>query len=170
MLVCTAILVNTLMASMLKTSYISYGGTAAIVTSMALVTGLDAVAANKATVVSALLIAAIADNLVDSLSIHVYQESARMELRSAWRGTLVNFLTRLAVCSSFVVPVTLLPLGGAVYVVAAWGAILLAVLTSIIARQRKTAVVPEVLRHLLMAVVVIVLSRLIGFWISLQWQ
>jgi hypothetical protein len=41
---------------MIKPTRISFGGTAAIVTSMALIAGLDAAKAGKATMVSALLI------------------------------------------------------------------------------------------------------------------
>jgi hypothetical protein len=62
---------------MIKTTRISFGGTAAIVTSMALIVGLDAANAGRAAMVSALLIAAVADNLTDSLSVHMYQESER---------------------------------------------------------------------------------------------
>src|SRR5690348_9759853 len=71
-------------ATMVKPARISFGGTAAIVTSMALITGLAAANASKGSVVSALLIAAIADNLTDSLSVHVYQESEGLEQRDAF--------------------------------------------------------------------------------------
>jgi hypothetical protein len=52
---------------MINPTRVSFGGTAAIVTSMALMAGFDAANAGRATLVSALLIAAIADNLTDSL-------------------------------------------------------------------------------------------------------
>src|ERR1017187_5090628 len=48
----------------------SFGATAAIVTSIGLIIGLDAATATKATILSGLLIVAIADNLTDSLSVH----------------------------------------------------------------------------------------------------
>lgn len=73
---------------MIKTTRISFGGTAAIVTSMALITGLDAANAGRAAMVSALLIAAVADNLTDSLSVHMYQESERLEEKEAFMGTV----------------------------------------------------------------------------------
>ena len=92
---------------MIKPTRISFGGTAAIVTSMALIAGLDAAHAGRATMVSALLIAAVADNLTDSLSVHTYQESERLEQREAFVGTLTNFATRFIVCLSFVLIVVL---------------------------------------------------------------
>ena len=52
---------------MIKPSRVSFGGTAGIVTSMALIAGLDAAKAGRASTVGALLIAAVADNLTDSL-------------------------------------------------------------------------------------------------------
>ena len=65
-----------------KISRISYGGTAAIVTSMALITGLNTVGTGKSTLITALLIVALADNITDSLSIHIYQESERLCVNS----------------------------------------------------------------------------------------
>jgi hypothetical protein len=50
---------------------ISFGATSATVTSMGLITELGAAAAEKATILSGLLIVALADNLTDSLSLHV---------------------------------------------------------------------------------------------------
>jgi hypothetical protein len=79
---------------MKKISRIGFGGTAAIVTSMALITGLNAVGTGKSALITALLLAALADNLTDSLSIHIYQESERLDEREAFIGTLSNF-TRL---------------------------------------------------------------------------
>jgi len=57
--------------------------------------------------VSALLIAALADNLTDSLSIHMYQESECLEQREVFVGTVTNFATRFIVCLSFVLIVAL---------------------------------------------------------------
>ncbi len=49
----------------------SFGGPAAVVTSLGLIIGLDAAPAARATIVGSLLIVAIAGNLTDSLSIHI---------------------------------------------------------------------------------------------------
>jgi len=57
---------------MAKLTTLSYGGTAAIVTGMGLVVAFDAGTTSKATLISSLLVVAIADNLADSLAIHVY--------------------------------------------------------------------------------------------------
>jgi hypothetical protein len=82
----------------LKIANLSFGSTAAIVTSMALIFGLDAATATKSTIVSGLLIVALADNLTDALSMHVYEEShRRLAPREAFWATFGNFVARLAV-------------------------------------------------------------------------
>ena len=124
----------------------SFGGTSAIVTSMGVIIGLGAASAELATVVSGLLIVAFADNLSDSLSIHMYQEAEKLEGRTAFRATLTNFVTRILVA-----------LG--------WGCALLASISCMLARARSVGVAPEVVKHLGMAVLVIGASRVIGLWI-----
>lgn len=151
-----------------KLNRISYGGTAAIVTSMALIMGLDAVHASEKTIISALLIAAVADNLTDSLSVHIYQESERLSQREAFIGTLSNFATRLALCLSFVAIVVLLPATRALGAALAWGTLLLAALSWALARERQASALSEVVKHLVVAALVILVSRLIGGWINTQ--
>ena len=101
----------------MKVGNVSFGGTAAIVTSVALIFGLDAATATKGTIVSGLLIVALADNLTDALSMHVYQESERrLEPREAFIATSSNFVTRLLLALTFVLLVVMLPLASAVVV------------------------------------------------------
>src|SRR5512143_3698529 len=104
----------------MKIGNVSFGGTAAIVTSVALIFGLDAATATKSAIVSGLLIVALADNLTDALSMHIYQESERrLEAREAFILTWSNFVTRLAVALTFVLLVLLLPVGSALVATAA---------------------------------------------------
>ena len=152
-------------ARMLKTSRISYGGTAAIVTSTALIAGLSAADTTKPVIVSALLIAALADNLTDALSVHIFQESEQLDEKDAFTGTLTNFATRLLLCVSFVCLVLLLPRTHAAEAAIGWGALLLAALSYLVARERKLNPLLEVAKHLGVASTVIVVSMLIGHWI-----
>ena len=145
-----------------KISRISYGGTAAIVTSMALITGLNSVVTGKSTLITALLVVALADNITDSLSIHIYQESAQLDEREAFIGTLSNFTTRLLGSLSFVFiivefPPTVVVLGSIV-----WGNLLLSVLTYFLARERNVRILPEVIKHLVVAAVAIIISKIIA--------
>ena len=143
----------------------SFGGTAAIVASVALIVGLDAAALPKVAIVSSLLIVALADNLTDSLSIHVYQESERLEPRKAFLATITNFTARLLVSLSFVLLVLLLPTRAAIVAALAWGLLLLGLLSWVIARQRRVRPIPEIAKHLAVAAFVIFVAEAIGEWI-----
>ena len=151
---------------MFRTSRISFGGTAAIVTSMALINGLCAAEATKPIIVSALLIAALADNLTDALSIHTFQESEQLNQKHVFTGTLTNFITRLLLSISFVFLVGLFPLELVDKVAIVWGMLLLATLTYLVARERKAKPMPEVVKHLLVASAIIIASKLIPSWIG----
>ena len=144
---------------------LSYGGTAAIVTGMGLVVAFDAGTSSKAALVSSLLVVAIADNLADSLAIHVYQESENLPSRRAFRSTVANYVTRLMVAGSFALLALLTPAHSLVPVVLAWGMALLCTLTYFVARGRRVSPGLEVIKHLAVAIVVIIVSRVIGAWI-----
>lgn len=133
---------------------------------MALIAGLNAAGVGRVSVISALLIAAVADNLTDSLSVHMYQESERLDQKEAFIGTMSNFGTRLIICLSFVLIVVVLPgqvavLGGLI-----WGMSLLAVLSYMLARHRRVSGLSEVGKHLGVAFTVILVSKILGHWIA----
>jgi len=143
----------------------SYGATSAVVTGMALVTGLDAANSTRLTIIAGLLIFAVADNLSDSLSIHIYQESERLDERAALRATLANFATRLGVSLSFVLIVLLAPAAVAVIAAVIWGNGILCAMTALLARERGVPVATEIAKHLALAAAVIVASKGIGAWL-----
>ena len=58
---------------------------------------------SKPTIIAGLLIIGFADNLTDLVSIHIYQESEKLEQHSALRSTLGNFVTRLVISLSFAI-------------------------------------------------------------------
>ena len=149
-----------------RPTWISFGGTAAIVTSMGLILGLDAAEGSRQAIVGALLIVALADNLSDSLSVHAYQEAEGLERREAFFSTLANFVTRLLVVSSFVAMVVALPHEWLPVTAGAWGFVLLALLTHRLARARDAPVAKEIGKHLVVAALVVAISRWVGTWIS----
>jgi VIT1/CCC1 family predicted Fe2+/Mn2+ transporter len=138
----------------------SFGSTAAVVTSMGIIVGFDAATMPRATVVTGLLVIALADNLSDSLSIHVYQESERLEARAAFRATVTNFLARLIVAMTFVAIVVLLPARWTTPASVGWGVLLLSALSVSVARARGAPPALEIAKHLAVASAVIALSRL----------
>ena len=151
---------------MLNPRKFTFGATSAIVTSMGLIVGLRAAGGGAATIVSALLIAGFADNMTDSLSIHMYQESERLEESTAFRTTLTNFAVRILAALSFVAIVLALPPASAGIAALLWGCLLLTAVSYALARERGVGPLLEVAKHLGVAFLVIAASRLIGVGIA----
>jgi VIT1/CCC1 family predicted Fe2+/Mn2+ transporter len=152
---------------MLKLNRVSFGGTAATVTSIALIIGLNTANASQKAIITALLIAGLADNLTDSLSVHIYQESERLQEREAFFGTLTNFAARLSLSLSFVLLVAALPISAATTAALIWGTLLLGAMSYLLARERQVSPFPEVVKHLVVAYLIIFASKGIGYWISI---
>jgi VIT1/CCC1 family predicted Fe2+/Mn2+ transporter len=144
----------------------SFGATAAIITSMGLIIGFNATTATQSTILSGLLIVAITDNLTDSLSVHIYQESEMPEPRAAFQATLTYFSARLGLSLSFVFLMMILPLAIAVIASILWGLSLLMGLSYVAARARKLPVLREIAKHVAVAVAVMLSSTLIGHMIA----
>lgn len=139
----------------------AFGATAAVMTSMALIAGLGSANSTRTSIVTGLLILGIADNLSDTLGIHIHEESGSQNPR-VFGLSISNYFTRLAVVCSFIVLVLLLSADVARIAAVVWGVILLSVLTYFIARAREVHPVPEIAKHLAVAAGIIVLSQLIG--------
>ena len=140
----------------------SFGMTSAIVTNLALIVGLDSTANAKVSIVASILVIALADNISDSLGIHIYQESEQLERKEIWFSTATNFLARLLVSLTFIFIIIWLPIATAVASSVAWGLLLLAGLSYIIARDEGGNPYLEILRHLGIAIAVIMASEWLG--------
>ncbi len=147
---------------MVDVSKFSLGATAAIITSMGLVAGLDQGEGAKTGVVTGLLVIAIADNISDSLGFHIYRESQGASLREIRSSTFWYFLVRLLVALSFVAIVVLASSRVAFAVCTIWGLALLSILSWLIAKRRKARPLLEVALHLVVALLVIAGCKLLG--------
>lgn len=143
----------------------SFGATAAITTSMALIVGLSSADSGKKGIVGGLLIIAVADNLSDTLSIHIYEEG-KAGAATPISTSISNYLARLLVACSFVLLVLALPLDPARWVSVVWGALLLSALSYFIAQRKGVKPTLEIAKHLIVAAVVIALSQVIGDFIA----
>jgi vacuolar iron transporter family protein len=152
----------------MKIREFSIGMTAAIVTSMGLIAGLAQGGGTKTSIIAGLLIFAVADNISDSLGIHIYKESEGASRKEITLATLGNFIIRLLLALTFVLIIILLDPHDAFIVASIWGLILLTVLSYEIARIKKSNPMREIIYHLIIAIVVIIGSRFIGSFISSQ--
>jgi hypothetical protein len=145
---------------------VSFGAASAIVTSMGMIIGFGAASISKPTIIAGLLIVGLADNVTDSLSIHIYQESERLEQKAAFRATIGNFATRLIISLSFLVLVFAFSGANMLLACLGWGVLLLATLTWFVAKNRNANVLTEVVKHLAVAATVIAASLAAGKFIS----
>ena len=126
-------------------SRFSFGITAAIITSMGIIAGLSYGVASRSSIVAGLIIVAIADNISDTMSIHIYKESEGASRREINTTTYGNFLIRLAVVLTFIGIVVLFPANLAVIFCSVWGMILLACLSYAIAKMKNANLYYEII-------------------------
>jgi len=143
----------------------SFGATSAIITNLAIIAGLDTLTHPKVSIIASMLVVALADNIADSFGIHIYQESECIDNQEIWFSTLSNFFTRIFVSLTFIFLVAVLPLNLAVFCSIFWGLFLLAILSYTIAKNRKVNPYSEILKHISIAIFVIILSHFIGRYI-----
>lgn len=143
----------------------SFGATSAIITNLALITGLDASSNAKIEILAGLLIIALADNLSDALGIHIHQETEFAKASEVWFSTFTNFSARLLISAVFVLLVLILPLKTAIICSVAYGFAVLAAISVIVAREKARNVYLLVLEHVAIAALVVITSHKLGHWI-----
>jgi VIT1/CCC1 family predicted Fe2+/Mn2+ transporter len=148
----------------------SFGATSAIITNLGIITGLDTLSHPKLSIISALLVIALADNMSDSFGIHIYQESEHVGKKEVWISTLTNFFTRLLVSLTFIALIIALPVNLAVICSVVWGLFILTVMTYTIAKQSNISPYPAILTHIVIAAVVVIASNYIGAFVIAGFQ
>jgi VIT1/CCC1 family predicted Fe2+/Mn2+ transporter len=144
-------------------SRFSFGVTAAVITGLAVIVGLDEFTNPKMSIIGALLVMALADNITDSLGIHIYRESQfNCPDNDSHSHTVGNFLSRLGILAIFVLIIYILPIAYAVILSIAFGLLLLSILSYLIAKKQGTNPFSAVLQHVGIAVLVILGSHLLG--------
>jgi VIT1/CCC1 family predicted Fe2+/Mn2+ transporter len=146
----------------LKQTKFSFGATSAIITNLALITGLDTLTHPKLSIIGGILAIALADNISDSVGIHIFQESECISNKEVWVSTFTNFLTRLLVSLTFIILVGVLPIELAVVLSTIWGLMLLVIMSYTIARDRGSNPYLVILEHISIAILVITASHIVG--------
>jgi vacuolar iron transporter family protein len=140
----------------------SFGSTSAIITNIALIIGLDSAINAKIAIIGSLLVMALADNISDTLGIHMYQESEGLSRKKVWLLTLTNFLSRFVTSLGFIAIIVIFPLQIAVILSLVYGLTILSTVSYLIAKSRNIHPWTSISEHLIIAVIVIILSRLAG--------
>jgi VIT1/CCC1 family predicted Fe2+/Mn2+ transporter len=145
----------------------SFGLTSGIITTLGLIVGLDSGTHSKSVVIGGVITIAIADAFSDALGIHISEESANIHSqRTIWESTLATFIAKFVFALTFLVPIIFLSLSTAVYISIAWGFLALGVLSYNIAKSAKTEPLGVISEHLLIALVVIIITHLVGDFIG----
>jgi len=146
---------------------IVFGATSGVITTTGLLTGLYAGTGSVTAVLGGILVIAVADAMSDALGIHLAEEADPAATTShIWAATISTFFAKFLFASSFAVPLLLLPLRTAVIASIAWGMSVIVVLSYFLARTNKERPIPIIAEHLGIAILVVLLSHLIGAWVG----
>ena len=148
-----------------KTRFV-FGGASAIITIMGLIVGLSYGPNAKTNIIASVLVMGVADNISDSLGIHIFQEAEGRPVREVWISSLTNFTTRFGVSLLFVAIILLFPLKSAVIYSVVLGFLLLSFISYAIAVYNKTNPSKAVLEHIAIAAIVILASDFFGDWLG----
>lgn len=150
-------------------SGLGFGVTSGIITTLGLMVGLYSGTHSSLVIIGGVLTIAIADTFADSLGMHVAKETINeYSTKEVWEATISTFITKFLVAMSFVIPLLLFRLSIAILVSIIWGILLLSTFSFYVARTRKEKELPIVIKHLSIAIVVIIttyyLQGLIEIW------
>ena len=140
----------------------SFGVTSAIMTSLAVVIGLSG-ATNNITIITALLIIAIADNISDSFGIHIYQESKCINPKEVKTTTTNNFIARMLITFVFILFVIYMPINLSIIFSIIFGITILTVLSYLISKSQKISPYYSIIRHLTIAIILMVSSFILKY-------
>jgi len=144
-----------------------FGATSGVITTLGLITGLNAGTQSITAVLGGIFVIAVADSMSDALGIHLAEEAdPATDHEHVWQATITTFLTKFVFALSFAVPLLLLPLGPAVIASIAWGMLVIVVLSYFLARSQNESPWFIILEHLGIAILVVVLSHFIGVWVA----
>jgi vacuolar iron transporter family protein len=147
--------------------YLSFGLTSAVMTSMAVIMGFSTSSHAQGTIVTALLILAIADNISDSFGVHIQEESELKSREDVRKATFRNFIARLMLTLVFILYVLLLPMIFAVVLSVATGILILIFLSISISKQRKTRSASAIIQHLALAIAILAVSYYLRHFIDM---
>jgi VIT1/CCC1 family predicted Fe2+/Mn2+ transporter len=144
-----------------------FGATSGVITTLGLITGLNAGTQSITAVLGGILVIAVADSMSDALGIHLAEEAdPETDHEHVWQATITTFLTKFVFALSFAVPLLLLPLDLAVMASIAWGMLVIIVLSYFLALSQNESPWHIILEHLGIAILVVVLSHFIGAWVA----
>lgn len=129
--------------------------------------GLHSGTHSRSVVLGGILTIAIADAFSDALGIHISEESENKHTsREIWISTVATFIAKFLFAITFVIPVIMLPLTHAILASVIWGVLLLGIFSYYLAKSQNVNPWWVVGEHLFTAIVVVLITHIIGDLIS----
>lgn len=148
-----------------KLTNYTFGSASAIITNISLIVGL-AGNVSKTGIIGGLLVIGVADNISDSLGIHIYKESEAVNKKESLISTVGNFTARLVISFTFILIIQFLPANQAQIAAIVWGLFLIAAISYFISKYNKANLFLEIIKHITAALIVIAASKYIGSLIN----
>jgi VIT1/CCC1 family predicted Fe2+/Mn2+ transporter len=138
-----------------------------VITTLGLIVGLNSGTHSRPVVIGGILTIALADAFSDALGIHVSEEADhRHSAHQVWVATIATFFTKLFFSLTFLLPIIFFQLSHAIMISLVWGLVILVALSYFIAKVQKSSPVKVIFEHVLIAMVVIIATHFLAFWIS----
>jgi predicted adenylyl cyclase CyaB len=142
---------------------LAFGITSGILTTIGVLVGVNSATADRLSVVAAVVAIAVADSCSDAFGMYMAKMSERSAApKQALRHALGTLVGKAFLPLTFLVPLLVLPLGVAVWLDLAWGALALALLSAEQAVVEQRAIARRIARNLGLALVIIAASALAG--------
>lgn len=147
---------------------LSFGLTSGVITTLGMVVGVNASTSSRLAVIAGIVAIAIADAFSDAVAMHVSEESEGGHFRrEVMEATVATFLAKFIFAMTFVVPILFLPLQMAVLIDLVWGLSILTLFNYLLARSQDEGVIRVILEHLAIATVVILITYIVGLFLSI---
>jgi len=79
-----------------------FGSAAAIITNLGIIAGLFSSHNARGNIIGSILVIAVADNISDTLGIHIYQEAEGLKAKEVWISSFTSIISRFVVSLIFV--------------------------------------------------------------------
>lgn len=157
---------NKLMENSIKKG-LSFGLASGVITTLGLMVGMYSGTRSQSVIIGSILTIAIADSLSDGLGMHLSEESQSSSTsKSIWQATFSAIVTKFLIALTFIIPIVALNLNTAIVISVIWGILLIILFSYYLAISKKERPINVILEHIGITILVIVLTYLVGNWIS----
>ena len=148
-------------------TWITFGITSGIITTLGLIVGLGSGSHMVSVVIWGILTIAVADAFSDAMGIFVSEESNKANKpKDIWNAGIETFCAKFFMALTFVVPFLFLPIFSATIISIIWGLGWLWILSYNIAKIHGQKHSRVILEHIVVGVIVIIITYFVGMLIS----